>query len=140
MAIQTDSGARELILFDGTNQSYVATTGNGNVGPVNNVGAYSQLEIYLELTNLTGTLNVFIDQSSDGGTTWYQYSQLGPPNLAAAPALGVPAIYPASYTLSCGLANANSGSFGDCVRVRYTLAGGSPVVGGFRVRAIGKPS
>ena len=141
MGIQVDSGARELVLLS-PQIGLGVTTGNGSVpGNAVNVGAYSQLEIFLEINGLSGTptLNVYLDISSDGGTTWYQYSQLGPANIAAAPALGSPAVYPAGYTLSCGLANTGTGSFGDCIRVRYSLTGAGATAN-IAVKAIGKPS
>jgi hypothetical protein len=88
---------------------------------------YDELLFLLKVTAVAGTsptLNVFIDLSDDGGTTWYQAAQLGPSNIAAVPSQTQGA-YPAGYTLTLSPGNTN-GSWGDTYRVRYQIAGTSP--------------
>jgi hypothetical protein len=100
--------------------------------------AYDELLFFLRVTAVGGTsptLNVFVDLSDDGGTTWYQAAQLGPTNIAAVPAQTQGA-YPAGYTATLQGASSN-GSWGDTYRVRYQIAGTSPSFT-FQVTAIAK--
>src|SRR5579859_7427309 len=65
-------------------------------------GLYNELLLLLKVTAVAGTtptLNVFVDVSDDGGTTWYQAAQLGPTNIAAVPSQTQGA-YPSGYILS----------------------------------------
>jgi hypothetical protein len=100
--------------------------------------AYDEILFLLRVTAIAGgtpTLNVFIDVSDDGGTTWYQSAQLGPTNIAAVPTQTQGA-YQSGYILTLQGANSN-GSWGDTYRVRYQITGTTPSYT-FQVTAIHK--
>jgi hypothetical protein len=92
-------------------------------------GLYNELLFLLKVTAMSGTggptLNVFIDVSDDGGTTWYQAAQLGPNNIAAVPATTQGA-YPSGYILTLSGKAGSSSSWGDTFRVRYQITGTTP--------------
>ena len=102
---------------------------------------YNELLFLLKVTAVAGTsptLNVFIDVSDDGGTTWYQAAQLGPSNIAAVPAQTQGA-YPSGYILTLSASASNSTSWGDTFRVRYQITGTTPSFT-FQVTCIAKNS
>lgn len=103
-------------------------TAGGSTGPFS-VGQYRELLLFLVVTAASGTgqqLNVFLDTSPDGGTTWVQAIQLGATNIAAA-----------VTALQSMAAAGSSGAFGDTIRIRWTIAGTTPSFT-FAVTAIGK--
>jgi hypothetical protein len=98
---------------------------------------FEELMLALQVTSVTGTtptLNVFIDTTTDSGTTWYQLAQLGPVNIAAVP---VQNPYPSTYRLTISAYQSASGAFGEFIRIRYVLAGTTPSAT-LSVLAIGK--
>ncbi|MGI8828036.1 MAG: hypothetical protein ACR2JC_20885 [Chloroflexota bacterium] len=109
-------------------------TSNGS-GATVTVGQYRELVAFVQVTAVSGTspqLNVFLDASPDGGSTWVQVAQLGPANIAATGAYLV--------TLTPGGAAGGSvisTGFGDTIRIRWTIAGTTPSFT-FSVLAVGK--
>jgi hypothetical protein len=118
-----------------------AYTTSGVSAAVQPNGLYNEILLLLRITAASGTnptLNVFVDTSDDGGTTWYQINQLGPSNISSVPTLTQNA-YPTGYTLTLDAANSNQGSWGDTFRIRYQIGGTTPSFT-FMVTAIQKNS
>ncbi|HLJ67751.1 MAG TPA: hypothetical protein VKX16_10375 [Chloroflexota bacterium] len=102
-----------------------AYTANGTSATQQPPPSASELLFLLRLSAVSGTtptLNVYVDVSDDGGTTWFQAAQLGPSNIAAAPANNP---YPSTYLLTMSPGNAN-GSWGDTYRIRWVITGTTP--------------
>ncbi|HZU13900.1 MAG TPA: hypothetical protein VFB58_13745 [Chloroflexota bacterium] len=111
-----------------TLQASAAQTAGGSSAAYG-CGNLDELLLFLNVTAASGTtpqLNVFVDTSDDGGTTWYQLAQLGPANITAA----------GQYTLALGLGS-TAGPFGNTIRIRWTVAGTTPSFT-FAVKAVGK--
>jgi len=102
-----------------------AQTASGNSGAIQPQG-FKELLLFLRLTAVAGTtppLNVYLRSSDHGCTTWFQLAQLGPSNIAAAPANNP---YPSTYTLSFNSAQNGSTGWGDTIRLRWVIAGTTP--------------
>jgi hypothetical protein len=149
-----DTGALAVQLADNTGTLLTATTGvptaslvqrsiiqsvgartTGGQSAAYNSGSYREATFFLNVSAASGTgpqLNVFIDASDDGGTTWYQLCQLGPANISAAQSSPIPG----TYTAPLGKGSAN-GLVPEFVRVRWTISGTTPSFT-FGVRAVFK--
>lgn len=122
----------ELVLVPlGTPASLAAGTYSTNAF---NARQFDELLFGLQVPSIAGggTLNVFIDVSTDGSATWHQLAQLGPAGITAPPASNP---YPSAYELT--IAVHQNKSFGDYLRVRSVLAGTITALS-YGVYAVGK--
>lgn len=124
------AGANRVIV-----QAGAAQNASGQTAAQQPSSLYREILFFLKVTAVAGTtptLNVYVDVSDDGGTTWYQAGQLGPANIAA-----VPAAPYSGYTLTLSAAS-SSGPWGDTYRIRWVIAGSAGPSFTFQVTAIHK--
>lgn len=80
-----------------------------NNGAAVSVGNWREAVVFLNVTAATGTLDVKLQSSDDGGTTWYDL-----PNAAFA------------QKTATGTQAVQVTNFGDTIRCASTIGGGSP--------------
>lgn len=88
----------------------VTVTANGDTGPLTGYGPAQTLRAQLNVTAITGTLDVVIEDSVDGGATW-----------------NTVATFTQATAVSRQVLNVTS-PFGSRLRVRWTVGGATPSV------------
>lgn len=119
-----------------------AQTATGQGGQIS-VGALREMAIEVDVTSVSGSLGaVYMQGSSDGGTTWFDLLCKTFSNLTSGPSSGTTGstarnIVSSLTTGAVIKAWAQYETFGDLVRAAWVISGSGPSCT-FSVKAIGK--
>lgn len=99
------SSSTNVVLFNGTTPATASTVAQT---PVTGLGGYNSMTIYASLIGATGgTLDIYIQYSPDGGTTWVDYAHYA---QLAAGATALQKVFSATKDASTALTTVGSGT------------------------------